>query len=117
MSEHDEQAALFEWAALEQARFPELRWMFAIPNGGHRHLAVARKMKAEGAKAGVLDICLPVPRAGQHGLFLEMKYGRNKLTKEQREWLDFLVEQGYRVEVAYSWLEARDYVLAYLKGA
>ena len=114
-SEHQEQAALFHWAALQEARWPELRYLFAIPNGGHRVAAVARKLKAEGVKAGVLDIFLPVARAGQYGLWLEMKYGRNTLTKEQKDWLDFLVAQGYRVEVAYSMEEARDYITAYLK--
>jgi hypothetical protein len=117
VSEHEEQSALFTWAELQTSRWPELRYMFAIPNGGKRHVTVARKLKAEGAKAGVLDICLPVPRHGAHGFWLEMKFGDNKLTKEQRDWLDFLVTQGYRVEVAYSFEEARDYVTAYLKGA
>lgn len=32
MSEHDEQKYLFEWAEL--SRLPQLRWMFAVPNGG-----------------------------------------------------------------------------------
>ena len=47
MSEHDEQVALFEWAAMNRSRIPELKLMFAIPNGGHRHKAVAGKMKAD----------------------------------------------------------------------
>jgi hypothetical protein len=116
-SEHSEQVTLFNWAAAQSGRWPELRYMFAIPNGGHRVPAVAAKMKAEGTKAGVLDICLPVPRGPHHSFWLEMKYGRNKLTDEQKVWLDFLVEQGHRVEVAYSFEEARDYIIAYLEGA
>lgn len=38
-----------------------LEWLFAIPNGGERHAAVANKMKVEGAKAGVYDLFLPCP--------------------------------------------------------
>ena len=37
MSEHDEQVALFEWAALREAEIPELALLFAIPNGGLRN--------------------------------------------------------------------------------
>ena len=33
-----------------------LKWIFAVPNGGHRAKSVAGKMKAEGAKAGVPDL-------------------------------------------------------------
>ena len=43
MSEHDEQATLFAIASYR----PELRWMFAIPNGGYRTKATAGKMAAE----------------------------------------------------------------------
>ena len=84
MTEHDEQAALFQWAELMAAQIPELRLMFAIPNGGHRHIGVARKLKAEGVKPGVPDIFLPVARNKFHGLFIEMKFGRGRLTKEQK---------------------------------
>ena len=55
MSEHDEQVLIFKWARLSEGRWPELALLFAIPNGGHRHKAVAAKLKAEGVRAGVPD--------------------------------------------------------------
>jgi hypothetical protein len=73
MTEHDEQVALSRWVTLLQPRHPELALLHAIPNGGHRHKAVAVRLKAEGVKRGVPDLCLPVPRGGHHGLYLEMK--------------------------------------------
>lgn len=120
--EHDEQAALFLWARLSRVRFPELRLMFAIPNGGHRNLLVAKKMKAEGCKAGVPDILLPVARQGHHGLFLEMKTtgnrpkrgGKGGLSDIQAEWIGDLRAQGYRVEVCYGAEEARNVICEYL---
>ena len=63
-SEHQEQAALFRWAWFAQVKHPALALLYAIPNGGHRHKAVAARMKAEGVKAGVPDLCLPVARGG-----------------------------------------------------
>ena len=57
-SEHQEQVALFRWAEFAIARWPELALMYAIPNGGHRHKAVAAGLKAEGVKRGVPDVCL-----------------------------------------------------------
>ena len=35
-SEHEEQRALVAWADLMANRFPQLRLLHAIPNGGHR---------------------------------------------------------------------------------
>lgn len=114
MSEHNEQVALFEWTSLMSGRVPELVLLYAIPNGGHRHPATAARLKAEGVKAGVPDICLPVARREWHGLYMELKVGRNKLTALQREWLAYLQEAGYCVDVSYGWQEAACKILAYL---
>lgn len=62
-TEHQEQVALFEWAAWKAKEdYPELDLMFAIPNGGLRNKVVAGKLKAEGVKSGVPDILLPIRR-------------------------------------------------------
>ncbi len=63
-TEHVEQVSLMRWAALTKRRRPELALLYAIPNGGDRHKAVAAKLSAEGVKSGVPDLCLPVPRLG-----------------------------------------------------
>lgn len=94
-SEHAEQVTLFRMAKYHAKRWPELDLMFAIPNGGDRHPAVAGKLKAEGVKAGVPDIFLPVPRGGWSGLFIELKTRGGRATQTQREWLDALHLQGY----------------------
>lgn len=114
MSEHDEQRALFEWAALMERRVPELALLLAIPNGGHRHKAVAAKMRAEGQRAGVPDILLPVARRGYHGTWIEMKFGANKQTPAQREWDRRLTAQGYIVEVFHTWHQAAQHLIWYL---
>lgn len=88
--EHDEQVAVFQWAAYQQSRNPELWLLHAVPNGGKRHISVAMALKAEGVKPGVPDICLPVARRGYHALFIELKAGNNKATPEQLEWIDRL---------------------------
>lgn len=119
--EHDEQATLFTWAKLER-RFPELDLLFAIPNGGHRNMLVAKKMKAEGVRPGVPDMFLPVARGGYHGLFLEMKTeanrpkrgGKGGLSDLQLDWIERLKTQGYAVRVCYGFEEARNALIQYL---
>lgn len=115
--EHHDQVALFRWAGYQAKARPELALMFAIPNGGLRSKATAGKLKAEGVKAGVPDICLPVARGEYHALWIEMKAGRNKPTPPQVQWHMRLSQQGYRVAVCYSWEAARDVIEEYLTGS
>lgn len=109
MSEHQEQCALFEWLKLE---LPEIeRMAFAIPNGGYRHISVARKLHAEGVKPGVPDICIPVPtRQGEPGLFIELKTGKGRTKKHQRAWLTSLRIHGWRAEVCHGFEAARSLI-------
>lgn len=118
--EHVEQALFVKWASMQSNKHPELKMLFAIPNGGHRHVAVAKKLKEEGVKSGVPDLFLAVPTFGYlvdvgYGLFIEMKVGKNKLTENQEWWFKSLREQGYRCEVCYSFEEARNVICDYLK--
>ena len=115
MSEHDEQVKLFTWARLSEGRWPELALLFAIPNGGKRHVAVARKLKAEGVKAGVPDICLPVARGPWHALYIELKHGRNKATQGQRGWIAELSAYGNLAKVVYEFEGAKALIEEYLR--
>lgn len=114
--EHQEQVALFNWLALAANQTPELALTFAIPNGGDRHPAVAAKLKAEGVRAGVPDIFVPIAVHPYHGLFLELKAEGGRTASNQREWINSLRDLGYRAEVVFGWLEAREVILEYLAG-
>lgn len=122
-SESGSQKALFCWAA--SSGIPELKWLFAIPNGFYATPAQKAKMKAEGLRSGVGDICLPVggkcdAMSWYRGLFIEMKIEAKRRSKngglsdEQKEFGEFVIGQGYQFVICYSWLEARDAILKYL---
>ena len=114
--EHDEQVTLFQWAEWNLGRYPELKWMYAIPNGGLRNTVVAKKLKAEGVKPGVPDVCLPVPKRGYHGLYIEMKRIKGSTTSdEQKEWHSVLRQYGYRVDVCNGFEKAQEALEDYLK--
>ena len=114
MSESVEQIRLFMWARAWEDDIPELRLLFHPPNGGLRHISTARRLKRMGTKPGVPDVWLPVARRGYHGLVIEMKYGNNKPTRTQQEWIDALTDEGYLVDVCYSCIEAKSVILGYL---
>jgi hypothetical protein len=119
-TEDGHQAALFCWCAQNTDKYPQLKYMFSVPNGGSRHIAEAIKFVGTGTRAGVPDIFLPYPKAKRnyeyHGLFIEMKVGKNKPTNLQWEWMVALESYGYLTKVCYSWTEARDTLIAYLEG-
>jgi len=112
--EHDEQVAFFNALGLETKFRPELKWIHAVPNGGHRSKATAGKLKAEGVTPGVSDIFVPLPANGFHGLYIEMKAGKNTLTKEQKEFAAFVVSRGYQFVAAWSAKEAFEALSIYL---
>lgn len=114
-SEAQEQKALFEWAEYASVKYPALRWLFHIPNGGSRNLIEARHLKEQGVKAGVPDIFLPCPNPIHMGLFIELKRRkRSEVSKAQREWIAELNKAGYRAVVCKGWEEARDEIKRYL---
>ena len=115
-TEHAEAVTLMKAVRLHEGKHPELRLLFAVPNGGDRHPAVASKMKAEGVKAGVPDYVLPVARGGFHGLVIELKTATGSASREQKQWLTDLRDQGYRAEVCRGWQQAFDTLMEYLKA-
>jgi len=114
-SEATEQEALMEWCVWQQGKYPELGLIYHIPNGGSRNTLEAVNLKRQGVKAGVPDLCLPVAKNGFHGLYIEMKYGKNKTTQNQEEWLEALKEQGYFTTVCYGAEEAKWIIARYLQ--
>lgn len=123
-TESGHQRALFMWSNMQRSQWPELRWMYAIPNGGGRSAAQGNTLKAEGVKAGVSDICLPIARKGYHGFYIEMKKPGNdtvkpkiapgKESEAQIEFGAFLVEQSYLYRCCFTWEEARDSIIWYM---
>lgn len=114
-TESQEQIALFQWVNLNLHKYPLLELLYHIPNGGKRDIGTAKKLKAEGVKAGVPDLCLPVARGGYNGLYIELKAGKNKPTALQCEWIEGLSKQGYCVAVCWGWEDCIKVIVDYLK--
>lgn len=115
-TEEEEQTALFSWAELNMGRFPELRWLFHIPNGGKRSKPEAARFKAAGVKAGVSDVFLPCPKGIYHGLWIEMKALDGRPTAEQNRFLGDMRAAGYAALICYGERAAEDVILRYLSG-
>jgi hypothetical protein len=114
-TEHQEQCALIRWAALNAKRYPDLAWLYAVPNGARTSMSVAKRLKAEGLRKGYPDVGLDVARGGFHGLRIEMKRRKEgRLSPEQKAWIARLTDQNYRVATAKGWEEAARILEDYL---
>jgi hypothetical protein len=113
-----EQAALM---AELRARMPEVAdLIFHVPNGGHRVKAVAAKLKAQGVKAGIPDLVLPMARGGFFGLYIEFKAtppNDAAISTSQHERIRKLNAQGYLAVVCRGHFDTMEQIRAYLRMA
>ena len=97
-SEDQEQTLFVQWFR----RTYEER-IYSIPNGGHRHPAVAAKMKATGTTPGVPDLHVPA-----WNLWIEMKRQKGgRLSVHQMDWISYLESIDHIVIVGNGFEDAR----------
>lgn len=100
---------------------PGFQWIHAVSNHGAGY-----GRAAEGVRAGVSDIFNPYPMnyggvLPIYGLYMEMKKPAVKQTRngglqpDQIRFLNEMRERGYWAATCYSWKDARDELLTYLK--
>lgn len=112
--EGQEQAALLKEIEL---RYPEVfELIYHVPNGGHRQKAVAAKLKAQGVKAGIPDLVLPMARGGFFGLYIEFKATVEPapVSASQKDCMRRLNAQGYLAIVCRGQFDAMEQLRAYL---
>ena len=110
-----EQAKVIAWARANENNYPYLWMLHSSLNGVKMTKAQAGRAIAQGMLSGVPDLFLPVPKNGYHGLFIEMKYGSNKVTENQEKFLQNAANVGFAVSVCYSAQEAIKRIEDYYK--
>jgi hypothetical protein len=71
-------------------------------------------LKRMGVKRGVADFFLALPLNGKAGLWVELKVGKNKPTKEQQAFLERKAQRGYEAVCVWGTKAAREAISAYL---
>lgn len=115
-TESDEQQEVINFCnSMADYGIEEYELIFHIPNEGKRTKKNGARLKREGLKKGIPDLCMPVPRMGFHGLYIELKKdSTKKASKEQQEWLFKLEQQGYATSLCYGANEAINLITAYM---
>lgn len=113
-----EQAALMAELRLRMPEVADL--IYHVPNGGHRVKSVAAKLKAQGVKAGIPDLVLPMARGGFFGLYIEFKAAPPydaAVSESQHERIRKLNAHGYLAVVCRGNFDTVEQLRAYLRLA
>lgn len=73
----------------------------SLSEWGSRNKAEAVKLKRMGVKAGIPDLCLPVPMGVYSGLYIEMKYDTGRLEDSQKKMLKALAAAGHYLSLIH----------------
>lgn len=86
---------------------PRIR-VVAVPNGARRTQWEARQAKREGMATGFPDVICLWPGDGH--AFIEFKAEKGRVSENQREWGDWLIDNGFCCCIARSVDEAVDFL-------
>lgn len=112
-TEDTEQMQIINYCNSMSAYVPDYAMIYHIPNEGKRKNGA--KLKRIGLRKGIPDLCLPVSKMGFNGLYIELKKDASKkASKEQKEWLFKLEQQGYATSLCFGANEAINLITAYM---
>ncbi len=101
------------WARANENNYPYLWMLHSSLNGVKMTKAQAGRAIAQGMLSGVPDLFLPVRRGGYAGLYIEMKWGKNTTTPNQKTYKADVESQGFLAKVCYSAKEAIEVIQKY----
>lgn len=89
--EQIEQIIVFDW--IRHHKLDD--YAFHIANERKASPQAGALLKRMGVKSGVSDIFIAIPSNGFHGLWLELKAGKNRPTESQIKFLEDMRSKGY----------------------
>lgn len=97
-------------------QFPELADDFHhFANERKCSVHQGRILKRMGVKKGVADFFLAIPLNGKAGLWIELKVGKNKPTKDQIAFAERKISRHYEFAFVWGFEAAKEMILTYLK--
>jgi hypothetical protein len=110
------QADFIAWRNMNKREYPLLSSIFAVPNGIWTFKSVAKSMISQGMTAGIPDvICLAPSHDGRyHGLLIEFKNEVEEPSDDQKFFLKYFADLGYRTSICRNADDAKILVKEYL---
>lgn len=111
--EQFDQVRLVSWF---NTTFPELKEdLHHYANERKCSWNTGKILKSMGVKKGVADLNLAIPNKYYAGLWLELKVGKGRLTKEQVAFLERKNKRGYLALAVWGYEAAKIVILKYLE--
>jgi hypothetical protein len=108
------QANIVRWFSLAYPKYE--RMLFAIENKRRATPIQGARLKQQGIKAGVPDLCLALPTQNSGALYIELKFGKNKQTAEQKEFEIACNKFGNCYELIYTFDDAVRLITSYINS-
>jgi hypothetical protein len=102
------QAQFIGWRNTHKREFPVLQSIFAVPNGIWTFKSVAKGMIGQGLTSGIPDVICLAPSFDRkfHALLIEFKTITGEASDEQKFFLKFFSDLGYRTAICRDWWTA-----------
>lgn len=113
-SETSVQIAVMDWVRAQGESVSN--YVFHIANESPRTVIYGALLKKMGMRAGVSDLFIAIPTQKYHGAWIEIKQGKNKLTKSQKYFLESMSKKDYYTAVTYGVDETIKVINNYLRN-
>lgn len=102
------QTQFFAWVRMFKRDYPILNSIFAVPNGIWTFKSVAKGMVSQGMTAGIPDVICLAPSHDRlfHAMLIEFKNEVEEPSDEQKFFLKFFADIGYRTSICRNWWTA-----------
>lgn len=100
--EDEELIKFFECVAWYKKTIPELDAVFHVANERKASIQTHIRLKKKGVKSGIPDVLVLIPNDNYHGLMIEFKSQKGKVSESQEKMLKLFHALGYCVRIAYS---------------
>lgn len=113
-NEQTDQINLFQWIGNYHPEIASDIYHFA--NERKCSIQYGALLKRLGVRKGVADIFLAIPKHQKSGLWIELKAGSNRPSKEQVQFLDRQVKNNYAAACCWGFYAAKAVILHYLSN-
>lgn len=108
------QKSCIKWIEYQYPSWLKEGRIYHSPNGERRDAITGAKLKSMGVVPGVPDLFIRIARHGYHGLYIELKTEKGRLSDKQHQFADSAVADGYKFVVVRSLDEFIRVVKTYL---
>jgi hypothetical protein len=112
---YDEYTTQVEVVNWFEKTYPDVL-IYHAGNEGKRSKITGHRLKMMGVRAGVPDLTICWAEGGYHGLYIELKSEKGKVSVDQKKTIDKLRKADYLVAISRTYEETVTLIYLYMEG-